>query len=92
MTLLAHTGDLVVDYVITAIAEPGIAPRVLNLFAQRGLIVDRLELARDGDTHRIRIHQPGLDPATAAIIAAKLDTIIGVASVAWRTEHAADEA
>ena len=92
MTLRAHGGPLAVHYAVTAHADPGIALRVLNQFALRGLIVDHLELTREGEMQAFRITQSGLDPATAAIIAAKLDMIVGVTTVTCCAGSSADAA
>lgn len=74
---------------IVALADPQALPRVVGIFAQRSLIPAHMACDRRGDTLHIEARLDGLDPAMAAIIAAKLDEAVLVASVAC---HPADEA
>lgn len=68
-------------YRIEMLVDPGLALRVLNLFSQRGLVPDRLDLVRDDNTQWLNLHQSDLCLATASIIAAKLAAFVGVLDV-----------
>lgn len=77
------------EYVVESLGDPDIALRAFNLFAQRGLAPELLHMTREGERQITTIRQPDLPPETAAIIAAKLEAIIGVTSVVARISPAA---
>ena len=71
-------------YSILAAAEPGIMPRVLELFAKRGLVPSRWVSDRCGRSGRdlsIDVQVAGLSPELGAYIAACLRQITGVHTV-----------
>ena len=65
---------------LQASAEPGVMPRVLELFAKRGLVPDRWHsvVARPGMTLSIDIEIGGLENDTVAYVANCLRQIAGV--------------
>jgi hypothetical protein len=65
---------------LQASAEPGVMPRVLELFAKRGLVPDRWHsvVARPGMTLSIDIEIGGLERETVAYVANCLRQIAGV--------------
>jgi acetolactate synthase small subunit len=65
---------------VHASAEPGVMPRVLELFAKRGLVPDRWysALTRAGMTLSIDIEIVGLDRDTASYVANCMRQIAGV--------------
>jgi|HubBroStandDraft_6_1064221.scaffolds.fasta_scaffold650286_2 hypothetical protein len=65
---------------VHADAAPGVMPRVLELFAKRGLVPDRWHsaLARPGMTLSIDIEIAGLDRDTVAYVANCMRQITGV--------------
>ncbi len=76
-------------YRIDLLVDPGLALRVLNLFAQRGLVPDRLDLVRDDNTQWLNLRQSDLCVATASIIAAKIVALVGVLDVKCTFDGAA---
>ncbi len=74
----------VVCYSIHAAAEPGVMPRVLELFAKRSLVPGRCHsdvVGADGRELAIDLQVPGLDAHTADYIARCLRQIWGVETV-----------
>jgi acetolactate synthase small subunit len=66
---------------VHARAEPGVMPRVLELFAKRGLVPSRWESATFGDDHSeltIDVQMRGLGRETVDYIAACLRQIVSV--------------
>jgi hypothetical protein len=66
-----------------ASAEPGVMPRVLELFAKRGLVPDRWYsvVARPGMTLSIDIEIDGLERETVVYVANCMRQIAGIESV-----------
>ena len=65
---------------LQASAEPGVMPRVIELFAKRGLVPDRWHsaVARPGMTLSIDIEIGGIERDTVAYVANCLRQIVGV--------------
>jgi acetolactate synthase small subunit len=65
---------------VHASAEPGVMPRVLELFAKRGLVPDRWHsvVVRQGMALSIDIEIGGLERETAAYVASCMRQIAGV--------------
>jgi hypothetical protein len=65
---------------LQASAEPGVMPRVLELFAKRGLVPDRWHsvVVRPGASLSIDIEIGGLERDTAAYVANCMRQIAGV--------------
>ena len=66
---------------IHATAEPGVMPRVLALFAKRGLVPSSWVSRVSGRDLVIDVQMRGLDPASAAYIAQCLRQIVSVDAV-----------
>ncbi len=66
---------------IHAEADPGVMPRVLELFAKRGLLPRRWVSDVTGPELAIDVQVAGLDPETQAYIARCLRQIWGVGTV-----------
>ncbi|HYM71683.1 MAG TPA: hypothetical protein VET89_01790 [Stellaceae bacterium] len=80
-TAAAAERDLTVtSFSIHARAEPGVMPRVLELFAKRGLVPQRWHstVAAPEPLLAIDIEIAGLDPETATYIASCMRQISGV--------------
>jgi len=72
---------LSVSFSIRALAEPGIMPRVLELFAKRGLVPQRCNSAAADTTLSIDVEMTGLDREGAEYIARCMRQIHGVETV-----------
>ena len=72
-----------VCFALSAVPEPGVMSRVLEPFAKRGLVPDRLHAVcgAGGDDLVIDIQIAGLEPPLVELIAGNLRQIVGVASV-----------
>ena len=66
---------------VHADAEPGVMPRVLELFAKRGLVPQRWHSAAAGTALTIDVQIGGLGRDTADYIAQCLRQIVGVEAV-----------
>jgi len=66
---------------VHAEAEPGVMPRVLALFAKRGLVPTSWHSRVNGGELTIDLQMTGLDGDTAAYIAACLRQVISVSTV-----------
>jgi len=55
-------------FAISADADPGTLPRILELFAKRGLVPDRINAERRGDGLAIEIAVTDMDAELAAYI------------------------
>ena len=67
---------------VVAMAAPGTLPRILETFAQRGLVPARLHAAGDerGEV-AVDLQVAGLDADAAALVAAKLRALVDVRAV-----------
>ncbi|MED5358121.1 MAG: hypothetical protein VYD85_06870 [Pseudomonadota bacterium] len=55
-------------FAVTANADPGAMPRILEFFAKRGLVLDYCWMDRFGDKLSVELEIAGLDPEQAAYI------------------------
>ena len=55
-------------FAVTANADPGAMPRILEFFAKRGLVLDYCRMDRFGDKLSVELEIAGLDPEQAAYI------------------------
>ena len=55
-------------FAVTANADPGAMPRILELFAKRGLVLDYCRMDRFGNKLSVELEIAGLDPEQAAYI------------------------
>jgi acetolactate synthase small subunit len=75
---------------VFAAPEPGVIPRVLELFAKRGLVPARFHGDRIGDGIDglvIDVHAAGLDASTAEHVAACLRGLVDVERVLVATKR-----
>lgn len=68
-------------FYVHAAAQPGVMPRVLELFAKRGLVPDAWHSSRDGRALHIDIQMAGMDRPLADYVAACLRQIVSVETV-----------
>ena len=76
-------------YDITALADPGVLPRLLELFAKRGLVPEDLAAyrRRDGEMQdglSISLSAEGVDRMAAEHIARCMGQVVGVVAVVFR--------
>jgi len=55
-------------FAVTARADPGAMPRILEFFAKRGLVLDQCRMDRFDDWLSVELEIAGLDPEQAAYI------------------------
>jgi len=72
---------LTVAFSVQALAEPGVMPRVLELFAKRGLVPQRWHSTASETTLTIEVQIPGLDRELADYISRCMRQIHGVETV-----------
>ena len=70
-----------VSFVLQARAEPGVMPRVVELFAKRGLVPDKWHSAAAGTALTIDVQMAGLDRDLGDYIARCMRQIAGVEAV-----------
>jgi acetolactate synthase small subunit len=70
-----------VSFSIRALAEPGVMPRVVELFAKRGLVPQRWNSAVSDQALSIDVQMTGLDRDIAGYIARCMRLIHGVETV-----------
>ena len=76
--------DVVHCFSVRAVADPGMMPRLMELWAKRGLVPDRWHGVRDesgGTNVDIDIESGEIDHALAAQMAAAMRAIFGVSQV-----------
>jgi acetolactate synthase small subunit len=66
---------------VAAAAEAGALPRILEAFAQRGLVPARVHAVHDAGELVVDLQASGLDAAGAELVAAKLRALIDVRAV-----------
>ncbi len=79
-------------FTITAHAGPGVLPRVLEYFAKRGLVPDRFDTRRSGETLTVVIQMRDMDLELAGYIGRCLDRIFEVDRVLVSEKRYADVA
>jgi hypothetical protein len=70
-----------VTFVVQALPEPGLLPRLLQPFAKRDLTPDHMLAVRQGETMRATFTLEALDPGCVHLIAGNLGQVIGVLAV-----------
>jgi hypothetical protein len=78
-----------VRFLLSADAEPGLMPRLLQPFAKRDLIPERIAAHRDGEALHVEILLHVADPAIADLVAGNLGQVIGVHHVRQLRDAAA---
>jgi acetolactate synthase small subunit len=76
-----ETAPVTVCFSVHADAEPGVMPRVLELFAKRGLVPQKWHSAASGTALTIDVQMAGLGRDTADYIARCMRQIAGVDAV-----------
>ena len=74
-------GTFAVSYSVQARAEPGVMPRVLELFAKRGLVPQRWHSTASGPVLTIEVQIAGLGQDLGDYIARCMRQIAGVDTV-----------
>jgi len=80
----ATDGDaspLFVCFSVQARTEPGVMPRVIELFAKRGLVPQKWHSTAVGPAMTIEVQMGGLGPDLTGYIARSMRQIIGVETV-----------
>ena len=72
---------LSVCFSLQARAEPGVMPRVLELFAKRGLVPQKWQSTVAGEALMIDVQMGGLGRELAGYIARSMRQIVGVETV-----------
>ena len=78
---------LAVLFSVHAVAEPGVMPRVLELFAKRGLVPHKWQSAASDAVLTIDVQIAGLERDTADYIARSMRQIAGVDAVLTSERH-----
>jgi len=78
---------LAVLFSVHAAAEPGVMPRVLELFAKRGLVPHKWQSAASDAVLTIDVQIAGLERDTADYIARSMRQIAGVDAVLTSERH-----
>jgi hypothetical protein len=91
-TVSAQPRAVAVRFLLSADAEPGLLPRLLQPFAKRDLIPERIAAHRDGDVLHVDILLMDPEPGYADLIAGNLGQVIGVHGVRQVREQAAHAA
>lgn len=79
-------------FVVSGLSDPGLAPRVMELFAKRGLVPDDFHARAANDRQVIEIRSRGMTPDDAAYIGRCLRQIVQVERVlVSRDERIAEE-
>ena len=67
---------------VRSISDPGVLPRLLEVFAKRGMVPSKLfSVATGADELTVDLQVAGLDPDLGAIIANQLRTQVGIETV-----------
>ena len=76
-------GAALLQFRMTADADPGMLPRLLQVFAKRSLVPEALRAERrgDGDSLSIELRIPEIEPSRAMHVAACLRATVGVRTV-----------
>jgi len=78
-----------VRFLLSADAEPGLLPRLLQPFAKRDLIPERITAHRNADALHVEILLHVHDLAVADLVAGNLSQVVGVHAIQQVREHAA---
>ncbi|MBY0339425.1 MAG: hypothetical protein K2X11_22630 [Acetobacteraceae bacterium] len=70
-----------VRYVLRALAEPGLLPRLLQPFAKRDLVPDRVAAQREGEELRVELAMEAMPAEMVHLVAGNLGQVVGVVSL-----------
>lgn len=73
--------DVAVRFMLDAESTPGLLPRLLQPFARRDLIPDRMWAHRSGDTTHVEIALEAMPPALVHYVEGNLRQVVGVQRV-----------
>lgn len=76
-----NEGFLPARFDVFAEASPGLLPRLLQPFARRDLLPDRLLARREGEAMRVEITLDAMPAAMVALVAGNLGQVVGVIEV-----------
>jgi acetolactate synthase small subunit len=77
----ALPSPLAISFLVQAHSEPGVMPRVLELFAKRGLVPHKWQSTAAGPILTIEVQMGGLGDNVADYIARCMRQIVGVETV-----------
>jgi acetolactate synthase small subunit len=67
---------------VRTVADPGVLPRLIEVFAKRGMVPSKLfSVATGADELTVDLQMTGLDPDLGAIIANQLRSQVGIETV-----------
>ncbi|MDR3524863.1 MAG: hypothetical protein P4L66_12265 [Acetobacteraceae bacterium] len=75
-----------VRFTVTATAEPGLLPRLIQPFARRDLTPDGFECTRSGGVLRVEIGMAAMPAEMVHLVEGNLRQTVGVSSVICRRE------
>jgi hypothetical protein len=75
-----------VRFTLTADAEPGLLPRLIQPFARRDLTPDSFDCVRNGATVRVEIGMAAMPAEVVHLVEGNLRQTVGVTSVSCRRE------
>ena len=75
-----------VRFTLTALADPGLLPRLLMPFARRDLTPDSFDMVRGGDSLRADIAMARMPAEMVHLVEADLRKVVGVTSLSSRRE------
>lgn len=81
-----------VTFAVQALPEPGLLPRLLQPFAKRDLVPDRMLAERQGEEMRVTFTLETLDPGCVHLIAGNLGQVVGVLDVSVQRARWAEAA
>ncbi|MEJ0019355.1 MAG: hypothetical protein WDN25_22945 [Acetobacteraceae bacterium] len=77
--MFAH--HVAVRFMLDAVADPGLLPRLLQPFAKRDLVPDRMWSHRSGETVHVEIAMEEMPGDVVHLVEGNLRQIVGVQSV-----------
>ena len=75
-----------VRFTLTADADPGLLPRLLQPFAKRDLTPDTFEAVRQGEDMRIEISMQAMPAEVVHLVEGNLRCVVGVRTLTRRQE------
>lgn len=80
--MFAEPSSVAVRFMLDVDAAPGLLPRLLQPFAKRDLIPDRMWSHRSGDTLHVQIAMEAMPSDVLHLVDGNLRQVVGVRSVA----------
>jgi hypothetical protein len=88
----AHTDTVRAFFFVTAPADPGLLPRLIEPVAKLGAVPSRVHATResgDGSELSVDLRLAGVTPRTAQLVECALRAVVGVRQVMAVVEHEA---